>query len=103
MANVNRQMAIEDYGLSSARMIQTPLFSGLAAIGGVVLTAMVLIPIAEKPQEISLAQIFSLEQNTFGLITAAVFGLTPRLLIDQLQGQAEQFKVELKKSEATEG
>lgn len=32
--------AVEDYGLSTARLITMPLFCGLAAIGGVVLTAM---------------------------------------------------------------
>ena len=30
----------EDYGLSLARLLQTPLFSGLAAVGGVVVTAL---------------------------------------------------------------
>ena len=32
--------AVEDYGLSSARLVTMPLFCGLAAIGGVVLMAM---------------------------------------------------------------
>jgi hypothetical protein len=33
-------VAIEDYGLSTARLITIPLFSGLGAVGGVVLVAM---------------------------------------------------------------
>lgn len=32
--------AVEDYGLSAARLVTIPVFSGLAAIGGVVLVAM---------------------------------------------------------------
>jgi hypothetical protein len=34
------EAAVEDYGLSAARLITVPLLSGLAAIGGVVLMAM---------------------------------------------------------------
>ena len=34
------EVAIEDYGLSTARLVTIPLFSGLGAIGGVLLVAM---------------------------------------------------------------
>lgn len=102
MADSSRQVAIEDYGLNFARLIHTPLFSGLAAIGGVVLLALLPISIAGEAPMVSGAAIFDLGQNWFGLVTAAVFGLTPRLLIDGLQGRAEQYKKDLIKSETTE-
>lgn len=34
---------IEDYGLTSARTLQTPLYSGLAAVGGVLITGILLV------------------------------------------------------------
>ncbi len=42
-----------------------------------------------------LADIFNLAKNGFGLLIAAVFGLTPDLLINRLQGQADQYKTDL--------
>jgi hypothetical protein len=46
--------AIEDYGLGSARLLLTPVLSGLAAVGGVFVTAMAIGPVdleALKPTE----------------------------------------------------
>jgi len=134
----------EDYGLSTARLVHTPLFSGLAAVGGVVVTAL-LNPLIPSPTQnsttttsttakthaaspgattggapvktspaaakqvntvtenvASLDRIFNLKRNTYGLIFAAIFGLTPNLLIIRLQRQAEQYKADLKSSEAGE-
>jgi hypothetical protein len=203
---------VEDYGLSTARLITLPLFSGLAAIGGVVLMAMlpgtsaVLAPVAPltittastlttgvvgtaysqtlqatggtppyswsaaavpegfklsatgeltaqptapvttnftaqvsdstgltakklfiltvdnasaessgrgSPPAKTLASpsvtrippledIFDLRKNVIGLLLAAVFGLTPGLLFDRLQQQADRYKADLKSSEATQ-
>lgn len=69
-----------DYGLSIVLLISTPVFSGLAGVGGVFIT-----------------QVFSgLSHNTltsipaafvlspFNLFTAAVFGLTPNLVMQNL-------------------
>lgn len=202
---------VEDYGLSTARLIALPLFSGLAAIGGVVLMAMlpgasaILAPVAPLtittastlatgvvgtaysqtlqatggtppyswsaaavPESFKLSatgeltaqptapvitnfiaqvsdsteltvkklfiltvddasakpsaggsspakapaspsasrippleDIFDLRKNVIGLLLAAVFGLTPGLLFDRLQQQAERYKADLKSSEAT--
>jgi len=47
-----------------------------------------------------LGEIFDLGRNITGLLWAAVFGLTPGLLFDRLQQQAERYKTELKSSEA---
>lgn len=100
---------VDDYGLSTARMVHRPLFSGLAAIGGVVivafLTNVIILQIpsaqeslpslqsqqtASRPDILSL--IFDLQEFPFALILAAVFGLTPELLVQSLEKQTEQLK-----------
>ena len=142
----------EDYGLSRARLYQTPLFCGLGAIGGVVLTAMLLAvtpgpvnttatsptttatttatttttpaaapppsgrgktattPRAAAPQPPStqpqapprLSQIFDLRRYPLDVLIAAIFGLTPSLLIARLHAAAERYKADLKSTEAAE-
>lgn len=49
-----------------------------------------------------LEDIFDLHKNIIGLLLAAVFGLTPGLLFDRLQQQAEKYKSDIKSSEATQ-
>jgi hypothetical protein len=94
----------EDYGLSTARLINTPLFSGIAAVGGVALA--VLAPLAAPgahPQGTAhLEQVFDLGNYPAGVVIAAAFGLTPTLLITRLQRQTEQYKADLRRSEAGE-
>jgi hypothetical protein len=118
--------AVEDYGLSAMRLLSTPLVSGLVAIAGVVLVAMlplatsVFTPptntppaalqqpaaapssIAPTPPVPTMDNIFDLNKNLLGLLVAAVFGLTPGLLFNRLQQQAETYKADLKTSEATQ-
>ena len=119
----------EDYGLESMRLIQTPLFSGLAAVGGVVLLSIVPAltppvttsspskPAASSPGGTtttttaaqpaatstntipSLDSIFDLTSNEKGLVIAAIFGLTPTLLVARLRAQSEGLKSGLKSSE----
>lgn len=105
--------AVEDYGLSNARLISMPLISGLAGIAGVVLIALlpaaaVLAPASAPqttPSELfrGLGEIFDLTHNRAGIVVAAVFGLTPALLFSRLRQQAEGYKNEIKKSEAGNG
>jgi len=92
-----------DYGLSTARLLHTPLFSGLAAVGGVVLLAVVgaVVPANGAPDIPKLREIFDLGVNQFGLVSAAAFGLTPNLLSQRLVKQAEQYKDDLKSTEAS--
>jgi len=96
----------EDYGLATARLIQRPLFSGLAAVGGVILTALLprLAPAgtATTTSLTTLDQIFNLTNHAEYLVVAAVFGLTPSLLMSGLQKQAESYKADLKSSEPAE-
>lgn len=101
----------EDYGLRTARLINIPLFSGLAGLAGVTLTA--LLP-ATLPQtsgaaqtsgtasEVDMFEVFNLGETPENVVVAAVFGLTPTLLIRGLQRRAEQYKDDLKTTEAGE-
>jgi hypothetical protein len=118
----------EDYGLSTARLIHTPLFSGLAGVGGVVLTliALAVTPRPATPSSTpatkqvakaqaiaakntdttsnevpSLQKIFDLNNPT-AVVIAAIFGLTPSLLTTRLNSNAEKFKVDLRSTEAAE-
>jgi hypothetical protein len=85
--------SIDDYRLTLARTVATPMFSGLAAVGGVLLTQKLTSP----------GDIFDPKNILSGLIVAAVFGLTPNLLIGVLQKQSEQYKTDLKSTAASQG
>jgi hypothetical protein len=100
-ASSRRLVIGEDYGLAYARLIHTPLFSGIAGVAGVVLVSVVT-PMAGRQQATPLSEVFNLSTNQFGLVVAAVFGLTPTLLLTRLQQQAESYKADLKSSEIAE-
>jgi hypothetical protein len=152
-SDATREAAIEDYGHSTAQLVHAPLFSGLAAIGGVGLIALLpaLVPppaatpaatptvtpttttVVGAPGAVATAtptvtptptatppanaaaplrtqttlaapplkDIYNLDQNPAGLLIAAIFGLTPALLIDQLGRQAERYKADLRSSESS--
>jgi hypothetical protein len=89
--------SVDDYGLSFARLIAVPLLSGLAGIGGVLVTTS-LIALTGK-QDLTLASVFAIDpQNLLiHLLVAAVFGLTPNLLIKNLQQSADKFASSLEK------
>jgi len=85
--------SIDDYRLALARLVATPMLCGLAAVGGVLITQKLT----------SLVDIFDPKNILSGLIVAAVFGLTPNLLIGMLQKQSEQYKTDLKSTAASQG
>jgi hypothetical protein len=100
--------AINDYGLSTMRLIVTPIVSGIAAVVGVVLVGVLysagltsLVPSASgaSPISTSLTQIFDLHRPV-GLVVAAVFGLTPTLVFDRLNTLAEGYKKDIKSTQA---
>jgi hypothetical protein len=96
----------DDYGLSTVRLLQLPLFCGIAGVAGVALTALLpaLVPTlhGRATQVPAAAEIYNLGENPTYLVIAAVFGLTPNLLIRRLDQQAESYKADLKSSEAAE-
>jgi len=90
------ETAVDDFGLSKTRLLQIPWLSGLAATGGVVITSLV------DPQSntIDLASVFS--DRPALLIVAAVFGITPNLLIQRLDDQADKTKSDLESTQTSQ-
>jgi hypothetical protein len=97
----------EDYGLATARLIHTLLISGLAALGGVLVIPMLTVLVntsaagtATPTAALNLTRLLDLTQQPFSLVLAAIFGLSPVVLISRLQQEAEQYKSDLKGTEA---
>ena len=99
--------SLDDFGLSTTRLMAIPLLSGLAGVGGVfvlgglaILGGPVLIQSsAAQSMSFSIARLFSLDPQF--LLAAAIFGVTPNLLIKGLQQKANEYEADLKSSKAT--
>ena len=95
--------AVNDYGLSMARVIATPMLSGLAAVGSVLvitlLTGAMETGAVQKSLLEDLPSIYSI--SPWHIILAAIFGLAPNLLIGMLQQKAESYKSDIKSSKAS--
>jgi hypothetical protein len=87
------EKTIDDYRLSTARLLVTPLLSGLAAVIGVLVVAKVS----------TLDGIYTFKDLVTNLIIAATFGLTPNLLINRLQNKADEYKENLQSTQPTSG
>jgi hypothetical protein len=93
--------AVDDFGLFEARLLHTPLLSGLAAVGGVLLvnvapalaTALSASP-GTGVDAVSLAKVYDLS-NVGGILVAGVFGLTPGVFFDGLQKQTDVLRKDL--------
>jgi hypothetical protein len=97
-------LSVEDYGLSTALLTETAPFSGLAAVGGVLLTGLLGVALNHSsPNAMDLGSIFDLTSNQFGIVVAAIFGLTPTLLTANLQKAADQYKSDLKSTGSSTG
>jgi hypothetical protein len=102
----NNHVVEEDYGLARARLFHIPVLSGMAAIGGVLATVLLSSTLHATPggnDVPSLVAIFDVDQNPFGLLVAAVFGLTPGLLVEQLSDRARQYQAELQSTDTQHG
>jgi hypothetical protein len=80
----------------------TPLLSGLAAVGGVLVTAMISSTLSGTTVGAGGSAVWSvlnLKNQPIGLVLAAVFGFAPSLLIGSLQQQAAQMQSKLKGSQ----
>jgi hypothetical protein len=91
---------VDDYGLSLVRLIATPLLSGLGGVGGVLVTALVYGTLSE--QKVDIHSIFQLSEPR-NILAAAIFGLTPNLIIRSLQQRAEKYASDLQNSKAADG
>jgi hypothetical protein len=94
----NNKNASEDYGLFFARLMATPLLSGLAGVGGVLVSATVYSLGATKPSLSAFNTIFSYPINLDYLIAAAIFGSAPNLIIGTLQQRSQKYSTDLQNS-----
>jgi hypothetical protein len=90
-------IAQDDYGLGIVRLFQTPLLSGIAGVGGVILVKLS----QGQPVLLQLQKTFDLQRNPYGLVAAAIFGLAPSLLLAGLQQRADQYKSDLAHSDTS--
>jgi hypothetical protein len=95
-----------DFGLFDARLLQTLLLSGVAAVGGVFLAALAPMASAQAgtaPVDLDPARVFDLARNPLGFLVAATFGLAPDAIIGRLRQQTDNLKKDLSKSEPAVG
>lgn len=98
-----QQSAVEDFGLSQARLVVTPLVSGLAAVAGVYLVAMtpaLLTTTGTTATPPPLTDVFDLSTNTIGVVYAAIFGLAPSTLTNRLTSASARLERDLQSTEA---
>jgi hypothetical protein len=96
--------AVDDFGLTRARLIHLPWLAGLAAVGGVLVTTVLGPQLAGATgggAAPTLAEVFN-GGNTSLLLVAAVFGLTPDLIIRRLEQQTEKYKADLESTQSTQ-
>jgi len=96
--------AVDDFGLTRARLVHLPWLAGLAAVGGVLVTAVLgpqLVPASGSGIAPTLGAVFN-GGNTSLLLIAAVFGLTPDLIIRRLEQQTEKYKADLESTQSTQ-
>ncbi|SRR6266487_239155 len=87
---------VEDLGLTTMRLILTPLLSGLAGIGGVLIVT-TLFEGVNRP--VSLQAVFSIDVRY--LLVAAIFGLSPNLIITRIQQGTRKALSDLQGSESS--
>ncbi len=96
--------AVDDFGFSTVRFIATPLLSGLAGVGGVLLTVTLTTLAGSGLGSLNtsqdLGQIFKVVPQF--LLLAAIFGLTPNLLITGLQNAAKKYESDIQSSKIVE-
>ena len=80
----NADKVMDDYGLSMARIIVTPLISGLAALVGVLFVT----------TSSTIDTIYNITLQN--LVFAAVLGFAPNILISSLQSKSEEIKGQIK-------
>jgi|SRR5215217_871932 len=92
--------AVDDFGLSTTRLLHIHWLSGIAAVGGVLVTSLADALVANHGGNSQLSAIFG--SQPFLLIVAAVFGLTPDLLVRRLTQQADKYKEDLQSTQSSQ-
>lgn len=100
-AEATADTATDDFGLSTVRLLHTPIFSGLGAVLGVLVIQILdkhFLGVGSASTSVSvLKDIFSNSPNL--LVFAAVFGLVPDLVIQRLTQQAEEYREDLRSTQ----
>ena len=95
----NGAAAQDDLGFHRARLFYTPVLSGLAAVGGVAIVALLHESVnfgdTASMNTRTLEDLFNVKTFSLGLVIAAVFGLTPDLLVNRLQHKADEYRAGL--------
>jgi hypothetical protein len=100
-----------DYGISHVRLFQTFLVSGLAAVAGVYIAVALPIVLGNqipKPPETTgvvvslpaVEDLYDIRNNPASIAFAALFGLTPGLLISRLSEGVDKYRQDLVRSES---
>lgn len=95
----NDDVPPDDYGLLISRLIATPLLSGLAAVGGVLVTAT--LPFLSGQGVKDTPELNTILNGTVSLeflIAAAIFGYAPNLIVANLQQKASKYSTDLQSS-----
>ena len=94
----------DDFAITTIRLVETPLFAGLAAVGGVLVTSLLPTGAANQVAKVpALTDVFNLKDNSAAIIAAAVFALAPNVLVNILEARAKQSKANLASSQSSEG
>lgn len=99
----NRGTFDDDFGFHRARLFYTPVLSGLAAVGGVVVVTLLMEAAnfgAADDTAPALWEVFDILAYPQGVVIAAVFGLTPDLLVDRLANKANEYRAGLSSTTA---
>jgi hypothetical protein len=89
----------DDYGFSLALILSRPLYSGLAGLGGVLVSSTVL-SVSTQSNLNPVLTVFTPGKLDY-LIVAAAFGLTPGLILSGLQSQTTKMLSALSSSKTT--
>lgn len=91
--------AVDDYGLAMARLLTVPALSGLAAVGGVMLSSF---SSATGTAPTRLSELFNFD-HPLVFVVAATFGFAPGLLAARLNQRAQEYQQGIKSTEPTDG
>lgn len=91
----------DDFEITTIRLIETPLFAGLAAVGGVIVASLAAIGTRDAETFSALDKIFKV--TTASIVTAAVFALTPNLLVNMLADRAKKSREDLASTQPSQG
>jgi hypothetical protein len=103
-SDARHNLAVEEYGLTSARLYQTVLASGLAGVAGVLLMPFLaeVATAASGAAEVQPTKAFNVALNPGQLILAAIFGLSPQVIFDRLTTSAEKYQDQLATTQAAQ-